>query len=188
METLDQREFSVGDWHVSPLEGVVSRNSENVRLEPKAMEVLVYLASRPGEVVSREDLENKVWRGAVVGYDAVTSTVIKVRKALGDSARESRLIATVPKRGYQLIAPVTYPEAGAPDPAEPPGAAGAAPNRTQSTPFVRLRLVLVMVMLGLTVGLAYLFMPGPPPSGDETTDVPVQAGRDALPSLSLIHI
>ncbi len=186
METLDQREFSVGDWHVSPLEGVISRNSENVRLEPKAMEVLVYLASRPGEVVSREDLENKVWRGAVVGYDAVTSTVIKLRKALGDSARESRFIATVPKRGYQLIAPVTYPEAGAPDAAEPPGAAGATPNRTQSTPFVRLRLVLVMAMLGLTVGLAYLFMPGTPPSGDETADVSVQAGRGAPPSIVVL--
>ncbi|WP_455200518.1 tetratricopeptide repeat protein, partial [Kaarinaea lacus] len=44
---------------------------------------------------------------ALVGYDAVTATVIKLRKALGDSARQPRIIATIPKKGYQLIAPVT---------------------------------------------------------------------------------
>ncbi|MCP5429044.1 MAG: winged helix-turn-helix domain-containing protein [Chromatiaceae bacterium] len=73
--------------------------------------MLVYLASRPGEVVSRDDLERIVWHGAIVGYDAVTSTVIKLRKALGDSAREPRYIATIPKRGYQLIASVEHPAA-----------------------------------------------------------------------------
>lgn len=76
----------------------LSRDGKTVRLEPKAIEVLVYLASRPGEVVSRDDLERIVWHGAIVGYDAVTSTVIKLRKALGDSAREPRYIATIPKR------------------------------------------------------------------------------------------
>jgi adenylate cyclase len=96
----------VGDWRVSPVEGVLVRGAETVRLEPKAMEVLVYLASRPREVVSREDLERAVWHGALVGYDAVTSTVIKLRKALGDSARQPTYIATIPKRGYQLIAPI----------------------------------------------------------------------------------
>lgn len=70
------------------------------------MEVLVYLASRPHEVVSRDELEQEVWRGALVGYDAVTSTVIKLRKALGDSARQPDFIATVPKRGYRMIAEV----------------------------------------------------------------------------------
>lgn len=79
-----------------------------MRLEPKAIEVLAYLASRPGEVVSRDDPEKAVWRGAIVGYDAVTNTVIKLRKALGDNAREPRFILTVPKQGYQLIAAVTH--------------------------------------------------------------------------------
>jgi len=96
----------IGDWQVSPMQGVVSREGENVRLEPKAVEVLAYLASRPGEVVSRDDLEKAVWPGALVGYDAVTNTVIKLRKALGDDARRPRYIETIPKRGYRLIAPV----------------------------------------------------------------------------------
>jgi TolB-like protein/DNA-binding winged helix-turn-helix (wHTH) protein len=107
MGNLNQKGFVIGDWKVSPAESVLSRGSEIVRLEPKVMEVLVYLASRPGDVVTREELERDVWRGALVGYDAVTATVIKLRKALQDNAKQPRMIVTVPKRGYQLIVAVT---------------------------------------------------------------------------------
>jgi TolB-like protein/DNA-binding winged helix-turn-helix (wHTH) protein/Flp pilus assembly protein TadD len=103
-------DFFVDDWRVSPSKCVLARGNETARLEPKAMDVLVYLAAHPNEVVTREQLERDVWRGAVVGYDAVTNTVIKLRKALGDDARRPRFIATIPKLGYQLIAEVTHPE------------------------------------------------------------------------------
>ncbi len=105
-----QKGFYIGDWQVSPAQGLLTRGSESAHLEPKAMEVLVYLASRPAEVVTREELERDVWRGALVGYDAVTSTVIKLRKALQDNARQPRFIATIPKKGYQLIATISYSE------------------------------------------------------------------------------
>ena len=108
MENLNEQGFIIDDWKVSPAEGVLSRGGETVRLEPKVMEVLVYFASRQGDVISREELEREVWRGALVGYDAVTATVIKLRKALQDNAKQPRLIATIPKRGYQLIAPVSH--------------------------------------------------------------------------------
>jgi TolB-like protein/DNA-binding winged helix-turn-helix (wHTH) protein/Tfp pilus assembly protein PilF len=72
------------------------------------MDVLIYLARRQGELVSREDLERDVWQGALVGYDAITGTIIKLRKALQDSARAPRFIETIPKRGYRLIAPVDF--------------------------------------------------------------------------------
>ncbi len=108
MNKEGQKGFLIHDWRVFPQEGLLARDNETVRLEPKAMEVLAYLASRPGEVVTREELEHEVWRGALVGYDAVTNTIIKLRKALNDDAREPRFIATIPKKGYQLIAPITY--------------------------------------------------------------------------------
>ena len=113
MDTSDQTVFYVGEWRVSPKEDALYREGRTVRIEPRAMEVLAYLASRPGEVVLRADLEAAVWTGMVVSDDAVTSTIIKLRKALGDSARNPSFIATIPKRGYQLIAPVTKPAAGA---------------------------------------------------------------------------
>jgi TolB-like protein/DNA-binding winged helix-turn-helix (wHTH) protein/Tfp pilus assembly protein PilF len=102
--------FYIDAWWVSPTEGILTRGSETTRLEPKAMEVLVYLAEHPREVITREELERDVWRGAMVGYDAVTKTVIKLRKALQDNARQPRFIATIPKKGYQLIASISYPE------------------------------------------------------------------------------
>lgn len=135
MSIQDQSGFFLGEWWISPPEGRITRDSECVRLEPKVMEVLVYLASRPGEVVTREELERDVWKGALVGYDAVTGTVIKLRKALRDSARQPRLIATIPKRGYELIGTVTVPDRAAPSPVSPlpdQQAARAPPPRRSS--------------------------------------------------------
>ena len=127
MQAPKPSEFFVDDWRASPSVGVLARGSETARLEPRAMELLVYLAARPNEVVTREQLERDVWHGAVVGYDAVTNTVIKLRKALGDNARRPRFIATIPKLGYQLIARVTRPDdhsdAGALKAQRTPGAA-----------------------------------------------------------------
>jgi len=85
----------------------MTRGEEVVRLEPKTMDVLVYLASRAGEVVTREELEAAIWAPAIVGYDAVTTTVLKLRKAFGDEPRQPRIIETISKRGYRLVAPVT---------------------------------------------------------------------------------
>ncbi|MGD8925732.1 MAG: winged helix-turn-helix domain-containing protein [Thioalkalispiraceae bacterium] len=99
--------FCINDWQVSPAEGVLTRGDETVRLEPKAMEVLVYLAEHAGQVITREALERDVWQGALVGYDAVTNTVIKLRKALQDDAKNPSYIQTIPKKGYKLIATLT---------------------------------------------------------------------------------
>lgn len=135
VENLEQQPFCLGKWEVSPSDGRVIRGDESTRLEPKVMEVLVYLASRQNEVVTRDDLEKAVWRGAVVGYDAVTSTVIKLRKALGDHARRPEYIVTVPKRGYKLIAPVRMAEeadqpAATDTRASPPISAPHQPSRS----------------------------------------------------------
>ena len=110
MKNLAHSEFIIDGWQVYPDEGLLKRADVVQRLEPKVMEVLVYFASYPGKVISREELEREVWRGALVGYDAVTKTVIKLRKALQDDAKEPRCIATIPKKGYQLIAEVEITE------------------------------------------------------------------------------
>jgi TolB-like protein/DNA-binding winged helix-turn-helix (wHTH) protein len=104
--------FRLGDWTVEPDTDQIRCGGESIKLEPKVMDVLAYLASRQGEVVSREELERDVWHGALVGYDSVTSTIIKLRKALSDQARNPKYIATVPKRGYRLIMSVQTIDAG----------------------------------------------------------------------------
>lgn len=109
MSTVPAPPFSVGHWDVDPAGGCISRNGTRVRLEPRVMDVLVYLAARPGQVVSREELEATVWAGRVVSYDALTGTMQKLRKAFADDARQPRIIETLSKRGYRLVAPVGPP-------------------------------------------------------------------------------
>jgi DNA-binding winged helix-turn-helix (wHTH) protein len=99
--------FEVAGWRAEPETGRVARAGASVRLEPKVMDVLVYLARRSGRLVTRQDLEASVWAGTMVGYDAVTSAVLKLRKALRDKPREPRIIETLSKKGYRLVASVT---------------------------------------------------------------------------------
>ena len=173
METREQTGFFIGEWQVSPHEGTLSQDGNTVRLEPRAMEVLVYLASRHGEVVSRSDLENKVWTGMLVTDDAVTSAIIKLRKALGDNAKNPRFIATVPKRGYQLIAPVTKPAAGTDEVA----VVDQAGMTVASLRADRAKVALMVTALAVVAALAWAFLssiaPAPPesaaPALDETT-------------------
>jgi TolB-like protein/DNA-binding winged helix-turn-helix (wHTH) protein len=102
----------IGDWSVEPTLDALQRGAETVRLEPKAMELLLVLASRPAQVVSREELLATVWPGVVVGDEALSQVVTKLRKALGDDARVPTYIETISKRGYRLIAPVEPLEGG----------------------------------------------------------------------------
>ncbi len=96
----------VGDWAVEPALNQLSAGGKTVKLEPKTMSVLVYLADRPGQVVSREALLSAVWPGVLVGDDSLTQVVIKLRKALGDVPENPAYIQTISKGGYRLVAPV----------------------------------------------------------------------------------
>lgn len=102
--------LQVGDWAVEPALNQLSAADKTVKLEPKAMSVLVYLADRPGQVVSREALLSAVWPGVVVGDDSLTQVVIKLRKALGDVPETPAYIQTISKGGYRLVAPVVRSE------------------------------------------------------------------------------
>jgi len=77
-----------------------------MRIEPRVMRLLALLADRAPEIVSREELTEEVWQGTFVTDEVLTQSVSELRKAFGDDPREPRFVLTVPKRGYQLIAPV----------------------------------------------------------------------------------
>src|SRR5688500_15291298 len=77
------------------------------------MEVLMALAGRPGQAVSREELLAAVWPGVVVGDEALTQSIIKLRRALGDNPKSPAYIETISKRGYRLTAPVGGVQAAA---------------------------------------------------------------------------
>jgi len=98
--------FLIAGWSVDLSTLCIYKQNKSVKLEPKVMLVLKYLASRPGQVVSRQELEEQVWAGTVVGYDAISNAIIKLRKAFGDDAKHPEIIQTIPKTGYRLIAAV----------------------------------------------------------------------------------
>jgi len=113
VDPLSEQAFTVADWLVEPSANSIRRGDRAVVLEPKVMRVLLCLAARAGEVMSREQLEADAWPGVVVGYDALTSAIIKLRKAFDDSPRTPRVIETLSKKGYRLIAPVAPADATA---------------------------------------------------------------------------
>ena len=84
----------------------ITLNGVETRIEPKSMEVLVFLVAHAGQVVSRAQIQDEVWGEVLVGDDSLTNAIIKLRKAFGDDARNPRVIETIPKRGYRLIAEV----------------------------------------------------------------------------------
>jgi DNA-binding winged helix-turn-helix (wHTH) protein len=100
------RSFGLGDWLVEPALNRLSRGAEVVQLEPRAMDLLVFLARRPGEVLSRETLIDGVWQTRFVGEAVLRNTVAALRRALGDRADSPGYIETISKRGYRLIAEV----------------------------------------------------------------------------------
>ena len=102
-----QGDFFVGDWHVHPARCRLSRDGQTTPVRPKVMDLLVYLAQAPGRVVSKDALLNDVWGTDAVSESALTRTVAELRQALGDSAETPRILETIPKRGYRLIAPVS---------------------------------------------------------------------------------
>jgi FHA domain len=79
---------------------------ETAHLEPKVMEVLVCLAEHASDVVSKELLLRSVWPDTCVTDDVLTRAIFELRRVFGDEVRRPRVIQTIPKRGYRLIAAV----------------------------------------------------------------------------------
>jgi adenylate cyclase len=102
-------DFRMGAWLVQPSLGVITRDGATIHLEPKVMEVLVCLAQHPGEPIPKEKLLQTVWPDTFVTDDVLTRSISELRRAFEDDARESKVIQTIPKRGYRLLEVVTFP-------------------------------------------------------------------------------
>ncbi len=91
---------------VSPSLNRIGEGSGCVQVEPRVMHVLVCLASRPGAVISRRELLDTVWPKVVVKEEALTHVISQLRRAFDDDPRNPRIIETIRKGGYRLIASV----------------------------------------------------------------------------------
>jgi DNA-binding winged helix-turn-helix (wHTH) protein len=94
------------DYELSELDFCLSRGGQRIALEPKALRVLTLLVSRAGRLVDKQELLESVWPNTFVEENTLTRTIAILRRELGDSSRDSKLIETVPTRGYRFIAAV----------------------------------------------------------------------------------
>jgi TolB-like protein/cytochrome c-type biogenesis protein CcmH/NrfG len=94
--------LTFGRFSLDPRGGLMS-GARRVRLTPKALALLSFMAGRPGEVVTKEELFAAVWPEVTVGDAALVTCIQELRKALGDDARRPRYIETLHRRGYRFI-------------------------------------------------------------------------------------
>jgi TolB-like protein/DNA-binding winged helix-turn-helix (wHTH) protein len=110
------KRFTAGEWTVEPDLDRISRDSEEVNLQPQVMELLVYLAENANEVVSIDDMIEDVWEGRLMSSGSVYNRLTSLRKALQDDPQNPTYIETIHKRGYRLIAKVSFDDDAPPDP------------------------------------------------------------------------
>jgi len=99
--------LNIGGLRVDPALDVIYKDGVTIKLEPKAMRLLVCLAEHAGQVLSVEEILDLVWKDVVVSSDSVYAAVAALRRSLGDDPRKPKYIANVVRRGYRLIAAVT---------------------------------------------------------------------------------
>ncbi len=100
--------FEVGEWRVEPRRHRIVGAEGEKRLDPRLIDVLIELARAGGEVVTRDELLNAVWKDTFVSENTLSQAVSRLRRALGDSSREPRFIETISRSGYRLVAPVSF--------------------------------------------------------------------------------
>jgi DNA-binding winged helix-turn-helix (wHTH) protein/TolB-like protein len=112
METSPRIRF--GGFEVDPASGELLRGTERIRLQDLPFRLLTTLLERPGELVGRAELGQRLWPpGTFVDYDAGLNTAVaKLREALGDDPDRPSFIETIPKRGYRFIGKVEPPIKG----------------------------------------------------------------------------
>ncbi|EEA2718303.1 CadC family transcriptional regulator [Salmonella enterica subsp. enterica serovar Chester] len=101
--------LQVGDWLVTPSVNRISYQERNILLEPRLIDLLVYFAHHPDEVLSREEIIDNVWNRSIVTDHVVTQSISKLRRSLKNGSDQEYII-TIPKRGYKLIATVIWNE------------------------------------------------------------------------------
>src|SRR5687768_673727 len=184
--------YSFGTTCVDASRMSLTRDGVAVSLEPKAMDVLLYLLAHRDRLVTKDELLDAVWKDTFVTPNALTRAIAQVRKALGDDAHEARVIETVSKRGYRIIAPVI--ETPAPDPgghaplSPPPAEVMALPPTSASNRWAFAFAALVGLVVIGSVGAA-VWMARRPQTSPAAADIAVtrfttRQGYDSLPAIS----
>src|SRR5262249_9633258 len=123
--------FRFGLFEADPSSGTLTRKGIRIKIQEQPFRVLVLLLERAGEIISREEMREKLWpEGTYVDFDGSLNVILKkLRATLEDDSDNPRFIETVPRRGYRFIAPVSVAgteatRAGEKIPADAAGSSG----------------------------------------------------------------
>jgi len=146
-----------GSFEADLTEGKLTKGGIRIRLQEQPLQILALLVERPGQLVTREEIRQKLWsQDTFVEFDdALNTAVRKLRAALNDSADNPRFLETVPRRGYRFVAPVAWvPEPPAAEQAATPRAAapGTSPIQRHSQLSLYLWATVVLIIAGAAVG------------------------------------
>jgi TolB-like protein/DNA-binding winged helix-turn-helix (wHTH) protein/Flp pilus assembly protein TadD len=170
------RRFKFGAFEADLRTGELTKLGKRVKLQEQPFQVLAMLLEKPGELVIREELRERLWPKTLVDFDhGLNKAISKVRESLGDSAENPRFIETVAGRGYRFLADVAVvnggqPETVAGDPAthgtpSPPRPIDASASARRPAPALGWRLSGFGLALALAVTLSWFFYSGRhPPS------------------------
>lgn len=117
--------FSFGPFRLFPAQRLLLEAEEPLRLGSRALDILIALVERAGELVSKEELMVRVWPKMFVEPANLTVHVAALRRVLGDGRNGNRYLVNIPGRGYRFVAPVSVAEKQlpwSPQPAAPKGA------------------------------------------------------------------
>ena len=143
--------FTIGDWDVFPGRGVLRRGEREERPEPKVFAVLLSLACRDGELVTRDELVDEVWDGRPTSDEPVNRCLSQLRGHLDDRAKPHQYVETLQRRGYRLMKPVKlHGRAKSP----------TAPDSATPGPSPRLwKIVAALMALGFLATIALTMRP-----------------------------
>lgn len=167
--------FRLGDWSVIPLEGRLTGDDEERRVQPKSMDVLLCLAEANGGVVERDEILRKVWGDRAVSDEPLTRCIGELRRALGDSRDNPRYIVTVPKRGYRLLeSPIPFDVRD--EPSSDPPELTTAQSAVRRSGLRKLAVGVGILVLAAGVEIVLERIIDPPPD-DSGSAIPVAASR-----------
>ena len=97
------------EFELNTEQNELSQSGSLVRLEPQAMDLLILLIEEKHRVVSKEEINTRIWKSRVVSDAALSSRISMIRKVLGDDGRKQKIIRTVHKKGFRFVADVEGP-------------------------------------------------------------------------------
>lgn len=106
--------YSFHDNHLDIGRHVLTRGGETIPVEPQVFDLLRLLAENAGSLVTRDRLIEAVWQGRIVSEATISGRINAARTAVGDNGRDQRIIRTVPRRGFEMVAAVTLREEAGP--------------------------------------------------------------------------